>query len=201
MQQTSLFILASLAERGAMHGHQLRRQAAEDHAQEWADVSPGSIYGSLTRLGGQGLVSVVRTEQEGGRPARQVYDITAEGRRALGTMVHDALVAVAEVSDPFDLAFAHAHDWSDAALCGIATARLAVLEGKLAQLGAHQAAAAEWLAPREALVIDHQRARLAAEVDWHRHLLARLQSATPASLEAARPVTTTPFHTLDEVHR
>lgn len=185
MRDTALFVLATLAERGPMHGHQLRLQAAEDHAQEWAQVSPGAIYGSLTRLAAQGLVSPIRTEQEGSRPARQIYDISDDGRRALSTMLDSALSSVTEHSDPFDLALAHSQQWDDEQLRDLVTARIAVIEGRLAQLGAHQQSVSTWLSAREALVLEHQRARLLAEVDWHRHLLSTLGSPEAAALGSA----------------
>jgi hypothetical protein len=38
---------------------------------ESAGISPGSLYGALSRLRGEGLISAVRSEQEGAaRPAR-----------------------------------------------------------------------------------------------------------------------------------
>ena len=65
------------------------------------------------------------------------------------------------------------------------SARIAVIEGRLAQLGAHQQSVSTWLSAREALVLEHQRARLLAEVDWHRHLLSTLGSPEAAALGSA----------------
>ena len=84
MSSIRVFILGTLAQSGPLHGHQIRQQAQADHAELWADVHVGSLYGALKRLANEGLVREVRTERVGNRPERTVYEITADGRR--GTM-------------------------------------------------------------------------------------------------------------------
>lgn len=69
MNDTRLFVLGALTQ-GPMHGHQIRRQAQLDRTELWTDVKPGSLYGALHRLVGEGAIEVVRTEQSGG-PARR----------------------------------------------------------------------------------------------------------------------------------
>ena len=83
MNHNRLFVLSSLAARGPMHGHGIRRQAAEDRTELWSDVRPGSLYPAIHRLELEGLIATVRSEQTGKRPARTVYEITDEGRREL----------------------------------------------------------------------------------------------------------------------
>src|SRR5205085_1795013 len=102
-----LFLLATLAERGPMHGHQIRLQAAEDRTEQWTDIRPGALYGALARLAREELITPVRTEREGNYPQRVVYAITGEGRRALTTLHEQMLRALAVPTDPFDIALAH----------------------------------------------------------------------------------------------
>ncbi len=76
-------ILGLLAERGPMHGHQIRRTAELTNAEVWGGITGGALYAELRKLDGEGLVQVVREEQVGRRPARTVYEITEEGRLEL----------------------------------------------------------------------------------------------------------------------
>src|SRR6516162_6055715 len=97
MNLSRLMILGLLAERGPMHGHQIRRLA------------------ELRKLDGDGLVQVVRAEQVGRRPARTVYEITEEGRLELVVQREAALGVVFGSADPVSvvLLFAAGADASD----------------------------------------------------------------------------------------
>src|SRR5882757_2315478 len=77
-----LLILGLLAG-GQLHGHQIRRTAELTGIEQWGGVKVGALYGMLHRLAAEGLIEPVRTEQEGNRPQRTVYAITAEGRAEL----------------------------------------------------------------------------------------------------------------------
>ena len=72
-------ILGLLAERGPMHGHQIRRTAELTNAEVWGGITGGALYAELRKLGGEGLIEAIREEQVGRRPARTVYQITEEG--------------------------------------------------------------------------------------------------------------------------
>jgi DNA-binding PadR family transcriptional regulator len=77
-----LLILGLLAG-GPLHGHQIRRTAEQSGIEQWGGVKVGALYGMLHRLESEGLIEAVRTEQEGRRPQRTVYGITAEGHAEL----------------------------------------------------------------------------------------------------------------------
>ncbi|MDY7557672.1 PadR family transcriptional regulator [Cryobacterium sp. 10C3] len=104
MSSIRLFILGSLAERGPMHGHQLRLLAEEEHVHMWTDISVGAVYGAIKRLATEGLISVARVEREGHYPERQVYEISDAGRRDLAALRLDGLRTIVLKPDPFDLA-------------------------------------------------------------------------------------------------
>jgi DNA-binding PadR family transcriptional regulator len=177
-----LFVLSTLAERGEMHGHQIRLQAAEDRAEQWASVKPGALYGALARLARENLIAVVRSEREGNRPERTVYAITVEGRRALAVLHEQMLRSVVVPTDPFDLALAHTAATSTEALHDIVTARLLDYRARVAAARAQQASAAPWLTPAEEAVITHQLARLETEVRWHEALLDLVSKITTVRL-------------------
>jgi DNA-binding PadR family transcriptional regulator len=169
-----LFVLSTLAERGPMHGHQMRLQTAEDRADQWADIKPGALYGALTRLAREGLVAEVRTEREGNYPERTIYEITPDGRRALATLHDQMLRAVAVAADPFDLALAHSQTVAEQTLREIVTARLLEYRALLTSAESRLAAAQPWLDAAEQAVCEHQIARLRTEVHWHEQLLDTL---------------------------
>ena len=115
---TRLFVLGELAKHGPMYGHQLRRNARIDRADQWSDVRPGSLYSALHRLAAEGLIELVRTEQSGNLPARTVYAITAEGQRELKVLRGEALADVGLRPDPVDLAVAMSADLDEDTLRG-----------------------------------------------------------------------------------
>ena len=170
MSSSRLFVLTTLAERGPMHGHQMRLQAAEDRTEQWADIRPGALYGVLSRLEREGLVAEVRTERQGNYPERTVYEITADGRRALETLRDQMLRAVVLANDPFDLALAHAGKVTEETLREIVQARLLELNAGLARAESQLSAALPWLSEAEHAVCEHQIDRLRTEIRWHERL-------------------------------
>lgn len=170
MSVSRLFVLSTLAERGPMHGHQMRLQVAEDRAESWTDIKPGAMYGVLTRLVREGLVEEMRTERQGNYPERTIYRITPEGRRALETLHDQMLRTVVVATDPFDLALAHSGTVPEDILQEITRARLLELNASLATAESRLAGARPWLSTAEKLVAEHQIARLRTEIAWHEQL-------------------------------
>ena len=62
-----------------VHGYDVKRELKSWHADEWANIAPGSIYHALRTLTEEGLLEEVATEQVGARPARTTYRITGKG--------------------------------------------------------------------------------------------------------------------------
>ena len=171
MSSIRLFILGSLSERGAMHGHALRLLAEEEHIDEWADVTVGAIYGAMKRLASEGLIESVRVEREGNYPERQVYALTAPGREQLVAIRREALETVVHRPDPVDLALARLGD-EDAA--SAVEARLTRLRGMLQREESHLAEISGYLTLMERHVMRHDAHRLRGEIAWHEELLGAL---------------------------
>lgn len=174
MSPIRLFILGTLARTGPLHGHQIRQQAQNDRTELWADVHVGSLYGALKRLANEGLVRKVRTERVGNRPERTVYEITADGRRALSAVRDEALRTVLSPNDPFDLALAQSPDLDEETLIRVVTHRLNGLRVRLATLQHTAEQADPYVNEAERLVMQHLTGRAAAEVRWHEVLLDRV---------------------------
>lgn len=174
MSSIRLFILGSLAQRGEMHGHQLRLLAEEERVQMWTDISVGSLYGALKRLHSEKLIADVRTEQEGNFPARLVYAITDPGHEALAQLRVDALSDFTLRPDPFDLALTRLDPNRLDLLPKIINERVELLNHLLRTAVEVNARARPHLSLAERFALQHRETRLRAEIDWHENLVGAL---------------------------
>lgn len=157
-----------------MHGHQIRRAAQVDRTELWADVKPGSLYAALHRLAAEGVIEVVRTEQDGNLPARTVYAITAEGRSELAALRDAALREIRLRPDPVDLALQNSTDLAEEELRGVLQDRRHALGAQLAAWQHQRELAEPHLRGLEPATFTHTELRLHAEIGWHDHLLEQL---------------------------
>jgi len=174
MNPTKLFVLGALARHGPMYGHQIRRDARIDRTELWSEVKPGSLYLALHTLEAEGLIEPVRTEQQGNRPARTVYAITAEGRRELRALRAEALREVSLRPDPVDLALAVSDDLDEDTLREFVTSRREVLASRMASLAHERRQRWPDQTAADDLIMDHLIARIETEVRWHDAVLDRL---------------------------
>lgn len=174
MSSIRLFILGSLEERGAMHGHALRLLAEEEHIDEWADVTPGAIYGAFKRLAAEELIEPLRLEREGNYPERQVYAITESGRRSLAEIRDEALSTITYRNDPFDLALARLGVDNLDGLRDMLETRLAEFRARLEHEQTHAERIGQYLTLTEKHVMRHDTHRLRAEIAYHEELLGAL---------------------------
>jgi DNA-binding PadR family transcriptional regulator len=186
MNSTRLFVLGSLARFGPMHGHQIRRAAQVDRTELWTDVKPGSLYGALHRMADEGLISPVKTEQEGRLPARTIYEITPAGRAELGIHRDEALRSTTLPSDPVDLALNYLENLSDDAVRDFLTDRRRAYAAQVIEWQHLQEQADPYLDELERMGFRHTVLRLEAEIAWHDELLARLPEVL-ASNRAKKP--------------
>lgn len=162
-------ILGLLAERGPMHGHQIRRAGELANVEAWGGITGGALYSELRKLDREGLISPLREEKEGRRPARRVYDITAEGRLELAVQRDAALDVVFGSADPVSvlLLFAAGGDLPDL------TERLAErrrrLSAQLESMAAERVrlTAQGFLPPHAVAAFRRGELRLEAELRWH----------------------------------
>jgi DNA-binding PadR family transcriptional regulator len=174
MSSIRLFVLGSLADRGAMHGHALRLLAEQEHIDEWTDFTVGAVYGVLKRLAAEGLIEVVRTEREGNYPERQVYDVTPAGTLALDGLRREGLEVFELHPDSFDLAFSRLDPDRLDELEGVIASRLAALELMLDESTAHHKQIDQYLWKSEQWAMSHKLAKLHSEITWHHRLLEAL---------------------------
>jgi len=174
MNSTRLFVLGALARGGPMYGHQIRRAAQLDRTELWTDIKQGSLYGALHRMAAEGVIEVVRTEQEGSMPARTVYAITPPGRLELTAIRDQALRETGLRPDPVDLALQNAQDMSEDQLRAVLENRRAAFAVELASWRHLREAAAPQLTGVESMGFGHTLLRLEAELAWHEEALKAL---------------------------
>lgn len=174
VSSTRLFVLGQLARRGPMHGHQIRRAAQLDHLDLWTDVKPGSLYGALQRMAAEGLVRPVRSEREGGRPQRTIFEITTEGRHELEIHRAAALRDARLAPDPIDLALVHAPGMSEEAVTAALRDRRDAIAHQHQSMLHLRDEAGPYLSAMEKMIFEHSLRRLRTELDWHDELVDQL---------------------------
>jgi len=182
-------ILGVLAERGPMHGHQIRRIAELTNAEAWGGITGGALYAELRRLDADGLVRAVREEQVGRRPARTVYQVTDEGRLELIVQRDAAMDVIFGSADPVSvvLLFAAGADASD--LGERLAARRRRIAGQLDAMAAERERLTGQgvLPPMAIAAFRRGELRLEAELRWHEEFereIAAGRAGAPTPLHA-----------------
>jgi DNA-binding PadR family transcriptional regulator len=96
MRRPTYYILAALLD-GPRHGYAIAQRAAV-LSERRVTIPAGTLYGALDRLVELGQVVVAREDVVDGR-LRRYYEITDDGRRALGIELQDMRAAVDVVAD------------------------------------------------------------------------------------------------------
>lgn len=156
---TRLLILWLLAER-PLTGYEIKKALTDDGMRFWFELEDGSIYSALRTLTKHGHAEIAGTEQQGNRPTRTRYRITAAGRRRYRELLIDALRTPALPIAPIDVALAARGDLDPTAVSEALAARTKSLHELGTDIDAHGAAA-----PSRA-VVDRNRALVLAELDW-----------------------------------
>ncbi len=176
---TRLLLLGAVGIFEPVHGYFLRRELMSWHADEWANLNPGSVYNALRALAREGFLEEVGTETHGGRPARTTYRLTSEGETEFLRLLRNALWHV-EQHQPADLLAA----WSFAWVLERGEV-IAALEHRLDQIGAitrsfeyvidelHRAPETPDHVSEHLRLIE---ARLGGEAGWIRGVLERLRA-------------------------
>jgi DNA-binding PadR family transcriptional regulator len=173
MNLTRLVCLGLLAERGARHGHQLRRDVETFKADEWAGVGAGSLHRELRRLADEGLIEAVRTEQVGRWPARTIFQITDEGRRELAVLREQAVGRIQEAPDAMAAGLIFAGPEDPSALGQLLARRRQAVEAELGRLalererGLRDGYLRPSVSPLQAAAFRRGELRMEAELAWH----------------------------------
>ena len=75
----AMAVLELLHERN-MHPYEMTQLMRERRVDYRVKLRPGSLYHTVERLEGQGIIEIVDTQRQGRRPERTVYGLTEAGR-------------------------------------------------------------------------------------------------------------------------
>jgi len=171
MSSIRLFILSSFADFGPMHGHLVRNLAEKMKVPLWTDISVGAVYGAMKRLAAEGLLREQRSEREGNRPTRQIYEITDEGRRVLDELRREGLREVQLKPDPFDLALTRMDAKTQKQFPAIIAERLKNVRAVLAERKRMHEEIRAHVGPSKQWAFRHGDYRLEAEIAYLTDLL------------------------------
>ena len=101
MSATRLLVLGAVRIFQPIHGYDLRRELMSWHADEWANISFGSIYFALKKMTGDRLLEEVETERSGGRPEKTLYRLTVEGEKEFQSLLREYFWRRKPLIDPF----------------------------------------------------------------------------------------------------
>jgi len=105
MTNAELAILGLVAER-PRHGYEIDRVIKERGMRDWTDVGFSTIYYLLRNLEPDGLIEGRLEEPERG-PARRVFHLTSDGRKAFQAAVLEALSVPGHFHSPLQLGLAN----------------------------------------------------------------------------------------------
>ena len=163
----ALVVLACLAE-APMHAyrmHELIKQRGKDTVVNVGQRN--SVYQTISRLLRAGLIQVLETAKDEGRPERVTYQITEDGAATLQGWMKDMLAAPAAEFPDLPAALAFLPVLSPKEALRQLEARLSAQQEQLAALRAVSEAQLKAGLPRLFLVEDEYRqAMLAAEIGW-----------------------------------
>jgi DNA-binding PadR family transcriptional regulator len=166
-------VLGTLATHGPQHGHQIRLTAEVTNVGEWGGVSVGALYRELKLMAIEGLVTEVRTEQVGRRPARTVYAITDQGRMGLASLRERAIKDIHPPPDPIGVALSFAGQGDDLEeLADWLSIRRDYIEVALRELTSERKRLVSkgHIGPLQAVTIRRGELAIRAELLWHEEL-------------------------------
>ena len=177
MSTTRLLVLGCVRIFQPVHGYDVRRELVSWHAEEWANVAPGSIYSALKTLVKDAMLEVVGTAQQGSRPERTMYKLTPRGEDEHKRLLHGAWWDVASLTDPLMAAVSFLTFTSRAEAIAALEHRVSVIRANLK----HAAVRIATSDPRDEPdhVPEMMRlacARQASEIGWAEVFIAKLRA-------------------------
>ena len=139
-----------------------------DRTELWTDIKQGSLYGALHRMAAEGVIEVVRTEQEGGMPSRTVYQLTEAGREELVAIRDRVLRETSLRPDPVDLALSNSQDMTEERLAAVLDGRRSAIAAEIAKFRELRVAGAPYMNKIEILILSHTQLRLRGRADLAR---------------------------------
>ncbi|QJA00080.1 PadR family transcriptional regulator [Leifsonia sp. PS1209] len=168
--------LALLVER-PMHPYEMYQTLVQRSEERVVKVRPGSLYHTVDRLAGQGLVRAIGTEREGNRPERTTYEITESGYLVLTERVAEILATPINEYPEFPLALGESHNLPVESVIQLLRNRVALIRADLAAMDAGIADLEAKRLPRKYWInVQYSRAISEVEATWLESLIDDLVS-------------------------
>lgn len=169
MDERALLLLGLLkAQR--QHGYQVH-DFIERNLSRITDMKRPTAYAILERLHKAGLIAE-EVEQEGNRPPRRVYSVTAEGEAAYRSLLLANLSQADGMNHPGDVGLMFLNEVEPAEAIACLQGRLSQVEGRITALEATPSHGCESSVD---LAIGRQIQLLRCDRDWLTTTIARLQ--------------------------
>lgn len=178
MDERALLLLGMLRTQ-SQHGYQIN-DFIERTLGRVTYMKKPTAYAILERLSQGGYVSV-RSEQEGNRPPRKVYSITATGEKLFDDLLRTTLPELEPITAPGDIALMFLDDLPHAEAESLLCERLAKLDEMIAL---HENAPRHEYSIGVDLALERHIALLRADRDWLRTVLARLSESASETTTA-----------------
>lgn len=175
--QTRLLVLGVVRIFQPVHGYEVRRELITWHAEEWANVAPGSIYSALKTLTKEGLVEVAGTDREGTRPDRTTYKLTPQGEHRMNELLRDTLWQVNTLVDPLVAAISLMSFLDRGELVAALEGRAAKIAGMVEHANRALALIDDVETPAHVKpMMELMNARLISELEWSEKFRAELKN-------------------------
>lgn len=172
----AMAVLELLHERN-MHPYEMTQLMRERRVDYRVKLRPGSLYHTVERLEGQGIIEIVDTQRQGRRPERTVYGLTEPGRDVFVEQVRTMLGNPAQEYPQYPVALSAAGELDQADAVEQLMMRVVSLR---AQIAADRVVIDHVLARRlptmywiDYAYVHHQRQ---SELDWTERLIEDLES-------------------------
>jgi DNA-binding PadR family transcriptional regulator len=183
----AMAVLELLHERN-MHPYEMTQLMRERRVDYRVKLRPGSLYHTVERLEGQGIIEIVDTQRQGRRPERTVYGLTEAGRDLFVEQARAMLAAPAQEYPQYPVALSAAAELE----CDDALEQLRMrVVGLRAQIAADQVVIDHVLTKQlpkmywiDYAFVHHQRQ---SELDWTERLIGDLESGRITWPDESKP--------------
>ena len=169
-------VILGLLRQQPLHGYEIKH-IIEDEMGDWTSIAFGSIYFALGKLAEEGMIKHVATEQDSNRPSRHIYAITKAGQKEFLRLLRETWSELERQYFAIDIGVAFMDALPQSEIKDYLHKRVEVLESIVQNLNAHQQEQLDRVeVPKSAAVVfDHSRAHLAAELAWTRDIIAKIK--------------------------
>lgn len=173
---TRLVILGLLKDR-PLHGYELKH-IIEHHMGDWTNIAFGSIYFALKKLKEEELVEELGVEQQGNRPSRRMYGVTAVGRNEFYRLLEELFASVERDYYPLDIGLFFLSELPPEKRLPLIERRIAAMEEVLKHLEGHETETRRnpRVPPVAAAIFSHTRHHARAELSWLNEVKEGIQS-------------------------